>query len=185
MTKQFIVVFDTLPIQKSAVRSGENPQEVVIACRSINVGLFVSGNLRRDTCVSIVYKKENRFACITFPGKTLRRVSPDERSIAFFLLKAYNLIEEKPVEFNIMDNGIILQYSKFDEMLQRWKSKRIHIANEEYHPEEKFQLAQEGAFIYDMRMKADISIDDMISIPRPPTPERFILDLNLYFDGMP
>jgi tRNA pseudouridine-54 N-methylase len=51
--RRFLVMFDSFPIDKASVKSGQNSPEVVTACRCVNVGLFVSGDLRRDVIVSI------------------------------------------------------------------------------------------------------------------------------------
>jgi tRNA (pseudouridine54-N1)-methyltransferase len=92
--RRFAIVFDEFSIERQSVKAGKNSEEAVTACRCINVGLFVSGNLRRDVIVSIIVLDNNTQATIvTFNGSTLRRVSPDERSISFFLLKAFDAAE--------------------------------------------------------------------------------------------
>jgi tRNA pseudouridine-54 N-methylase len=53
LVRRFLVMFKELPIDRDSVRSGQNNPEVIIACRCVNVGLFLSGDLRRDTVVSL------------------------------------------------------------------------------------------------------------------------------------
>ena len=102
-------MFEKMPIDKASVKSGQNGPEVVTACRCINVGLFVSGDLRRDVVVSLAIGPLEDLRVVSFPGNTLRRVSPDERSISFFLLKATEILENLEAgESFTMDNGIEL-----------------------------------------------------------------------------
>lgn len=60
-----------------------------LVARCICNALWVSHNLRRDTRIHIVaYGRPNPPICITFDGKTLKKVSPDERNIASWIKKA-------------------------------------------------------------------------------------------------
>ncbi|MBD3405844.1 MAG: hypothetical protein GF411_06920 [Candidatus Lokiarchaeota archaeon] len=185
ISRHFMVFFDNFPISKSTVRTGNNSSEVVTACRSINVGLFLSGNLRRNTSVSIAYPCEENIACITFPGNTLRRVSPDERSISFFLLKAQKSLGDFKDGYRIMDNGIILMHSPFDVVLNLMAIENVHIAEQKYEPNPNYRVSDKGIFVYLMSEDLKRITDNFSSIPHPPTPERLILDLNMYFDSMP
>ena len=124
--RHFLVIFKDLPIDRSSVKSGNNSSEVITACRCVNIGLFVSGDLRRDVTVSLGIGSENDLKVISFPGRSLRRVSPDERSISFFLLKAVEKVEgmEQGDRF-IMDNGIELTCSSLSGLMESWKSEVI------------------------------------------------------------
>ena len=115
--RRFLVMFDKMPIDKASVKSGQNGPEVVTACRCINVGLFVSGDLRRDVVVSLAIGPLEDLRVVSFPGNTLRRVSPDERSISFFLLKATEILENLEAgESFTMDNGIELTRTSIDHL---------------------------------------------------------------------
>ena len=124
--RHFLVIFKDLPIDRSSVKSGNNSSEVITACRCVNIGLFVSGDHRRDVTVSLGIGSENDLKVISFPGRSLRRVSPDERSISFFLLKAVEKVEgmEQGDRF-IMDNGIELTCSSLSGLMESWKSEVI------------------------------------------------------------
>jgi len=105
--KHFLILFDEIPMDKASVKSGNNSPEVITAARCVNVGLFISGNLRRDVIVSLAKGTPDDLKIISFPGSSLKRVSPDERSISFFLLKAKSIVEELLMDSSeIMDNGI-------------------------------------------------------------------------------
>ena len=124
--RHFLVIFKDLPIDRSSVKSGNNSSEVITACRCVNIGLFVSGDLRRDVTVSIGIGSENNLKVISFPGRSLKRVSPDERSISFFLLKAVEKVESmEQGNRSIMDNGIELRCSSLGGLIKSWKSEVI------------------------------------------------------------
>ena len=124
--RHFLVIFKDLPIDKSSVKSGHNSSEVITACRCVNVGLFVSGDLRRDVTMSFGIGNEDHLKVISFPGLSLKRVSPDERSISFFLLKAVEKVEsmEQGDRFT-MDNGIELTCSSLSGLMESCESEVI------------------------------------------------------------
>lgn len=126
--RRFLVMFKEFPIERSSVKSGQNSPEVIIACRCVNVGLFVSGDLRRDVIVSLALGTQEDLRVVSFPGESLRRVSPDERSISFFLLKAIEQAHDlKFGESFTMDNGIKLIRSSFNELVELWGSGVIQV----------------------------------------------------------
>ena len=138
-------MFKGIPIDKTSVKSGKNSPEVVIACRCVNVGLFVSGNLRRDVIVSLAAGTEEDLKVVSFPGNSLRRVSPDERSISFFLLKAIENVQDLEVGKSFkMNNGIELVRASLDELLESWGSDVIQVPSDS--PER---------FILDTNLSAD------------------------------
>jgi tRNA pseudouridine-54 N-methylase len=121
-------MFNEFPIERSSVKSGQNGPEVIIACRCVNVGLFISGDLRRDVIVSLAIGKKEDLKVISFPGESLKRVSPDERSISFFLLKAIE--KGSSLEFGdslTMDNGIKLIRSSLDNLIELWDSTIVQV----------------------------------------------------------
>jgi tRNA pseudouridine-54 N-methylase len=114
-------MLEKMPIDKASVKSGQNAPEVVTVCRCVNIGLFVSGDLRRDVTVSFAIGPTDNLKVISFPGTSLRRVSPDERSVSFFLLKAVEKLEnlEAGTSFT-MDNGIELTRTSFEQLSETW-----------------------------------------------------------------
>lgn len=126
--RRFLVVFKEFPIDRSSVKSGQNSPEVIIACRCVNIGLFVSGDLRRDVIVSLAVGTKDELKVVSFPGNSLRRVSPDERSISFFLLKAIEKAQDlKLGESFAMDNGIELVQASLDELFKMWGPSVIQV----------------------------------------------------------
>ena len=60
-----------------------------LVCRCVSSAFFLSHDLRRDTVFySIHYGAPNPPVALKFVGSELKRVSPDERSIALFIKKA-------------------------------------------------------------------------------------------------
>jgi tRNA pseudouridine-54 N-methylase len=126
--RRFFVIFDSVPIDKTSVKSGHNSPEVVTACRCVNVGLFVSGSLRQDVIISLALGANEDLKVVSFPGNSLKRVSPDERSISFFLQKAIEKVQILELgESFIMNNGIELARASFDELLELWGHEVIQV----------------------------------------------------------
>ncbi len=94
----------------------------------MNAGLFVSKDIRRDVEVVVLYGLADDLTGIVFPGDGLRRVSPDERSISFFLKKA----SERAVDVDHgrtrrLDNGIIVIHSDIDTLAQEWSRSGLYV----------------------------------------------------------
>jgi len=88
----------------------------------------VSGDLRRDVIVSLAVGTKDELKVVSFPGYSLRRVSPDERSISFFLLKAIEKAQDlKLGELFTMDNGIELVLASLDELFEMWRPSVIQV----------------------------------------------------------
>ena len=187
--RRFLILFEKLPIDAVSVKSGQNGPEVVTACRCVNVGLFVSGNLRRNVEVSLAVGKSEDLGVVTYPGSALKRVSPDERSISFFLLKAINVLRELPLGGKKrMDNGMVVQRTNATDLLRGWESSRIYVSS--LDPSIKLKLVDvrpQGLFLYEL---TNTALTDLIKntrknlLPRLPHPERFILDINMYCDQL-
>ncbi len=184
MPRQFLVLFDEFPINVVDVKKGNNPREVIVACRCVNVALFISNSLRRDVMLSIAIGKRDDLRIITFPGDTLRRVSPDERSISFFLLKSMDILTSLGKgETRTLNNGIKVRNVSLEQMWEKWNQSLVYIASTEpYSTGIQSELNPEGVFVYDFDSDLSIDPDRYIALPRPSTPERFILDLNKWFD---
>ncbi len=187
--RHFLIHFEKLPIDIVSVKSGQNSPEVIIACRCVNVGLFVSGDLRRNVEVSFAIGQPEDLGVVTFPGSVLKRVSPDERSISFFLLKAMNVLRELPLGGKkILDNGIVVQRTNATDLLQGWEPSRIYVSflDPSIQPKQ-VDVHPQGLFLYELTSTALTALIENIPenlLPHPPHPERFILDVNLYCDQL-
>jgi len=68
--------------------------------------------------VSLAVGTADDLRVVSFPGLSLRRVSPDERSISFFLLKAIEKAQDLELGKSFkMDNGIELVRASFDGLI--------------------------------------------------------------------
>lgn len=183
--RRFLVLFDNLPIDRASVRSGTNSSEVVTACRCVNVGLFLSGDLRRDVTVSIATRPIDDLRVISFPGDTLKRVSPDERSISFFLLKSLNIaVGITRDSQKVMDNGIIVRREGLRQLTNAYSPDRVFIAYRGSMSDSDSSYDLEDALlVYDTGTHIDVASSKMVGekyriLRGPSHPERFILDVN-------
>lgn len=186
MPRRFLIHFDQLTIDRQSVKTGKNSPDVISACRSINVALFLSHGLRRDVEVTIASGTLASLETITFPGETLKRVSPDERSISFFLLKAQGTLDEMHVAKNILDNGIVVRKTTVDTLLKEWDTEMVCLSTEEGNATENPTLSCDGVFIYEVDsdvFSERLQTKTIYRLPKPLHPERFILDVNLICDS--
>jgi tRNA pseudouridine-54 N-methylase len=192
--RRFLILFNDIPIDKMSVKSGHISAEVVTACRCVNVGLFVSGNLRRDVIVSIAKGSIDDMRIVSFSGDILKRVSPDERSISFFLLKSLNIAENLPHNSQqTLDNGIIVARESFTQFISKYAQDRVFItrAGSDFTPDSSINL-DDTILIYETRASIGLAgLEPKIleefkihsTLPYPLHPERFILDINSQIDS--
>ncbi len=185
--RHFIIALSSLPIQRAHVKSGINHPTVVIACRCINIGLFLSNDLRRDVRVSLMITEGVECRVISFPGDVLKRVSPDERSISFFLLKAWETLDRlNEGTSREMDNGIYVTKQSLNEFFEDWKEFQIFRATLTDKQEiKRADNRQDGIYLYEVQegLLDDIILNkEAIELYRPLSPERFILDINYRMD---
>jgi tRNA pseudouridine-54 N-methylase len=135
--------------------------------------------------VSILIGSNDNLKSITFPGASLKRVSPDERSIAFFLLKAHSVLDKMHENSErTMDNGILLHRLALKELFNRWLVKECFIAAEEFNTNSEYnEVSEAGIFLYDLTKCLDLGKYNTKPLPRPSHPERFILEINLHCDN--
>lgn len=185
-TRSFVVPFTDITITPDSVKSGLISPALVTACRAVNVALFVSGNLRRDVEITVTQGSPDELKAITFLGASLRRVSPDERSISFFLMKADTKLSEMSSGSSIvMDNGIVVSKCTIEGLLEGWSGRPLFVAartRDEGHFDS--QLKPDGVYIYDpagvLSGRVVVHASSILRFKR--TPERFILDVNRHFD---
>jgi hypothetical protein len=186
--RQFLVLFADIPIDKTSVKSGDNYPEVITAVRCVNVGLFVSGNLRRDVVLSIAKGTPEDLKIVSFPGANLKRVSPDERSISFFLMKAFSLAKDLVLgSFEKMDNGIEVQRTSMESFVESVAPARIYVSTPEIAPgvisdgefENALLIYTIGEQYHPLRIDTKWKQEEL---PQYPHPERFILDVNMNVD---
>ncbi len=183
VTRTFLLLFKEIPIEKSSVKRGENSPLVVTAARSVNVALFLSNALRRDVSISLGIVDEKNLHLVTFPGTTIRRVSPDERSVTFFLLKAFTELDQIEMqESETLDNGIIVQKTTTLDHVSTWKDNVFLAHGKESAPPSRVE--NDALYIYEVDTVTGFQRMNLTTVPKPRTPERYILDINMIYDNI-
>ncbi len=186
--RHFLILFDDIHIDKISVKSGNNSPEVITAARCVNVGLFISGNLRRDVVVSLAKGTPDDLKLVSFPGANLKRVSPDERSISFFLMKALSIADGLLMDsFEIMDNGIEVRRSNLKNFFKSLNPARVYISTTESSSNTINVTEYENSILIYSIGKQFESLQangkwTQVELPYFPHPERFILEVNMIVD---
>lgn len=91
-----------------------------LVCRCISNAFFISEAIRKDVCFHAVLEGPTKPPkLISFFGKDLKRVTPDERNIAAWINKALNLgIDLKKGEEKRVADGIIVANKSFEELVK-------------------------------------------------------------------
>jgi tRNA pseudouridine-54 N-methylase len=193
--RRFLILFDDIPIDRASVKSGSNSFEVVTACRCVNVGLFVSRNLRRDVIVSIAKGPVDDMKIASFPGNALKRVSPDERSISFFLFKALDVAGNLSQNSQqVLDNGIVGARESLAGFIARHQPNQILIVDAEQKLAfDSLEILDNAIIIYETGSSVNLASlgstflnnfrVDSIRKHHLLHPERFILDINEFMDN--
>ena len=185
--RHFLILFDDIPIDKASVKSGNNSLEAITVARCVNVGLFISGNLRRDVIISLAKGSLDDLRIISFPGNKLRRVSPDERSISFFLMKALSISEDLQMDtLEAMDNGIEVRRSSLRMFIESTNPVNVYLSSTESTKSVEDTDYENSLLIYTSGTQFGQIRDNIARIsgklPHYPHPERFILDVNIMTD---
>ncbi len=186
--RHFVVGFGDLQVDQTQVISGSNCPEMVTACRCVNVALFISDGIRRDVQMSLLAGDTTDLRVISFPGDRMKRVSPDERSISFFIMKGAEALRGVTSgTTRVLDNGITVSRTDLEHMLEQGPSGAIQVAaTQSDRPSGCSGISQTGTFVYVVSgtLSRYFEKRHMVLLPRPPHPERFILDVNLYCDSV-
>jgi len=124
-----------------------------LICRCISSAFFLSHNIREDTIFySVHYGAPNPPVALKFVGKELKRVSPDERSIALFIKKA---LEKNPIKiWKKSTDGIYIAKKDFKELILEKKQNNYNI----------YYLHKEGKPIEDIFNNGNIDINNSNNI---------------------
>lgn len=92
-------------------------EEVGIATRFIVGSLMLSHEIRRDSKVNIIIDRE---ICITFNGKTMRNVRPDESSLSGIIKAGLRKIGKKVLP------GVMVSRINLEDFLNRVKATKLY-----------------------------------------------------------
>lgn len=100
-----------------------------IIARCINAAFWLSYGIRKNVVFhTILHGEPNPPIYIRFEGEKLKKVSPDERSIAIFIGKALKKFDEsKEIEST---PGIFVSRKSFQELLEENKDKNFYLLDE-------------------------------------------------------
>ena len=100
-----------------------------IVARCINAAFWLSYGIRKNVIFhTILHGEPNAPVYIRLEGEKLRKVSPDERSIAIFIGKALKKFDEKhEVEST---PGIFVARKSFEELLEENRDKNFYLLDE-------------------------------------------------------
>ncbi len=116
-----------------------------ILARCINASFWLSHDIRRDVVFhTILHGEPSPPVYIRLEGSKLRKVSPDERSIAIFIKKAIERMEEgKEIEST---PGIFVSRKNFEQLLEENKDKKYYLLDEEGKYIEDVEINNESFF---------------------------------------
>ncbi|ABO35041.1 protein of unknown function DUF358 [Methanococcus maripaludis C5] len=120
-----------------------------LICRCVNSAFFLSHDLRRDTIFySVLYGPPNPPIALQFVGNELKRVSPDERSIALFIKKA--LEKDASELWKESTSGIYSSKWEFRDIILKKKNegKRIFYLHLNGKPLENFEFKNDEDFVF-------------------------------------
>ncbi len=111
-----------------------------IVARCISSALFISHAIRRDTeFIAVLNGQPNPPLAVRFDGAAVRKIAPDERSIAIWLKKI--LTEGK------LTNGIVAEKKNFQQLVKEMKSRPIYVLHEKGKSIEEVKIEKEPVFI--------------------------------------
>jgi len=117
-----------------------------IIARCINAAFWLSGEIRRDVIFhTILHGEPSPPVYIRLEGEKLRKVSPDERSIAIFLKKAL----ERMDEMEETSPGIFASHKSFEELVKENEDKEFYLLDEEGMPIDKIKFKNPFFFLGD------------------------------------
>jgi len=116
-----------------------------VLARCINSAFWLSYGIRRNVIFhTILHGEPNPPVYIRMEGKKLRKVSPDERSIAIFIKKALERMKEgMEVEST---PGIFVSKKSFEELLEENKDKDFYLLDEKGKDIESIEISNKPFF---------------------------------------
>jgi hypothetical protein len=100
----FLLILESVvEYSKNEIDKGETPKEIYELCSCIRETFCLSYSIRKNNNLYIYFQEEHLL--LSFVGKKLRYLGPDERSQALLLLKAIN----KGKSFTPKDDPLFLQ----------------------------------------------------------------------------
>ncbi len=118
-----------------------------ILCRCVNAALFLSHDIRRDVRMYLVLKGGTQPKLIRFDGRSVRYLSPDERSAASLIKKA---LEKNAQDFWTESTpGVSMRNGDFGDLLVELKTTNLIYLREDGADVrgKKFKGSEEPVFV--------------------------------------
>ena len=130
-----------------------------LVARCVNSALWLSNKIREDSEIFIVLNgPPNPPVTLWFKGDTLRKVSPDERSIGIWIKKV--LSSDFGKEWKEFRNGILIARKSFQEIIKEHEKRNIYVLHEKG---KKLKIKKDPVFV----------LGDHIGLPK--NEEKFVL----------
>ncbi len=130
-----------------------------LVARCINSALWLSHGIRRNTRLYIVLNgAPSPPVTLCFDGSKIKRISPDERSIAIWIKKV--LASDFGKEWKEFRNGILVSRKSFQDIVKEHDKKNIYVLHEKG---KKMKLKKDPVFV----------LGDNFDIPKKE--EKFVL----------
>ncbi len=115
-----------------------------IVARCINSAFWLSNDIRRNVFFhTILHGEPDPPVYIRFEGEKLRKVSPDERNIAIFIIKA---IERASDEEKESTPGIFVSKKDFKKFVEENRDKEYYLMDEKGENIEKIEIGRKPLF---------------------------------------
>lgn len=136
-------------------------------CRFIRASLWISHGMRRDTDVYLVLNgPSNPPVTIRFIGESLKRVDPNERGLAIWIMKALDLINGKVIkkyapvgkskralilkkskDWHKLQEGIEVSRKSFQEIIKSLSERPLYVLEEKGERIEEVEIEENPVFI--------------------------------------
>lgn len=127
-----------------------------LVARCISSALFISHAIRQDTeIIAVLNGPPKSPIAIRFDGSIVRKIAPDERSVAIWLKKI--LTEGK------LTNGIVAEKKSLQQIVKENAKRPIYVLHEKGKPIEEVKIEKDPIFIF----------GDHIGLP--PKDEKFVM----------
>ena len=112
-----------------------------LVARCISSALFISHAIRQDTeIIAVLNGPPQSPVVVRFDGAVVRKIAPDERSIAIWLKKI--LTEGK------LTNGIVAEKKSLQQIIKENSKRPIYVLHEKGKPIEEVTLGKDPVFIF-------------------------------------
>lgn len=133
-------------LTKSEINLRDLPSagRIDIVARCVNSAFWLANDIRRNVFFhTILHGEPNPPIYIRFEGNKLRKVSPDERSISIFILKA---IEKAGDEERESTPGIFVSKKDFIKFVEENRDKEYYLMDEKGENIENIEIGEKPLF---------------------------------------